>query len=98
MVPVAVLRLLWRGRRNRGDGGRWGERCGVVPVLSGTIRGALDIAHPYGHMMQHIFIPPDTIQDFEPYATAVKGNATTVSKLSLRGSRPRTAARPSGPA
>ncbi|OGI44349.1 MAG: 3-deoxy-D-manno-octulosonic acid transferase [Candidatus Muproteobacteria bacterium RBG_16_64_11] len=42
MVPVAVLRLLWRGLRNRGYWRRWGERFGFVPVLRGAPPTAMD--------------------------------------------------------
>jgi 3-deoxy-D-manno-octulosonic-acid transferase len=37
LIPLAVLRLLWRGRRNRGYRQRWGERFGFVPRLSGPV-------------------------------------------------------------
>jgi 3-deoxy-D-manno-octulosonic-acid transferase len=37
LVPAALTRLLWRGRRNRGYWRRWRERFGFVPRLDGLV-------------------------------------------------------------
>jgi 3-deoxy-D-manno-octulosonic-acid transferase len=42
LVPVVVLRLLWRGLRNRGYWRRWGERFGFVPALRAAPSTAMD--------------------------------------------------------
>ncbi len=31
LIPVALIRMLWRGARNRGYWHRWGERFGYIP-------------------------------------------------------------------
>lgn len=37
LIPLALLRLAWRGIRNRGYWYRWGERFGFVPRLPGPV-------------------------------------------------------------